>query len=229
MATKRKGKTGRKRAGAKRSRTTKKPRPKRAAKAKARKTKTRKAKVRAKPRKPARKAPARVKARRPPARIAAKAVRPLAVETAAAPAPAAPPPDQLRMQVERAFERLGYQPPDATAVDVVTAVARGYRAGPATAPPSLRFEADTAVAEGWAERYETGDRSPGHDRMMHRAQVKWTVVFNLEQLGIAATTGEPERDVLASLCLGCWDPATMTNAERDAAASFVVRWYRDGS
>jgi hypothetical protein len=142
---------------------------------------------------------------------------------------AAPPPDETRVAVERAFERLGYQPPDPTAVDVVTAVVRGYRAGPATAPPWLRFEADTAVADGWAERYETGDRSPGPDRIMHRSQVRWTVVFNLEQLGIAATTGDAERDALASLCLGAWDPATMSHGERDGVASFVVRWYRDGS
>ncbi len=25
-----------------------------------------------------------------------------------------------------------------------------------------------------------------------------------------------------------WDPATMTNAERDGVATFIVPWYRDG-
>lgn len=217
MATKRRPKGGRRSVAKKtRARAKATARPRSRPKAKARKSPAG-AKVR-------RRKPARPKAGAAGARPTAPSIAPARFLEAPPPAPV----DDLRTKVVRELEASGYSPPDPVVVDVVTAVAKGYREGRASAPPWLRFEVDSALAEGWVERYETGDRSPGPDRTMHRSQVRWTVVFNLEQLGLASTTGDAERDVIASLCLGAWNPATMTQAERDGAASFIVRWYRDG-
>ena len=57
--------------------------------------------------------------------------------------------------------------------------------------------------------------------------VRSTVDFNLDQLS-GGTTSDAERDVLASFCLGSWDPAMDANAERNGIASFVVPWYLAG-
>jgi hypothetical protein len=129
--------------------------------------------------------------------------------------------------VTAALERRGYDAGTPALVDVLTAVARGYGRGPAAVPAWVRLDVDGPLADGLVDRYERGDRSPGPDRAMHRPQVRATVDFNLEQLGLG-TTPDDARNVLTTLCLGTWDPDTMTHAERDAAASFVVRWYRDG-
>jgi hypothetical protein len=159
----------------------------------------------------------------------ARAVR--AIPAAPTPTAAtAPPPaaGDLRDAVIAVLRRRGYDVSDAAPVDVLTDVARGYGRGPAAAPTWIRFDTSQALAEGVVERFETGDRSPDLDRRMHRPQVRSTVVDNLEQLGLTSSTDEAAREVLTSLCLGTWEPATMTNAERDGVASFLVRWYRDG-
>ena len=98
----------------------------------------------------------------------------------------------------------GYDADRAPLLDVLTAVAAGYGKGPASAPAWLRFDVNKALAEGIVERYETGDRSPGPDRSIHRAQVRSMVDANLSLLGLADGTSDDERDVLTMICLGSW-------------------------
>jgi hypothetical protein len=112
--------------------------------------------------------------------------------------------------------------------DVLTALAVGYGMGAGSVPDWLRLKANQALAEGVVERYETGDRSPGLERVVHRPQVRAMVDANLELLGLAAQTDDAAREVLTAFCLGSWEPGMQTNAERDGIPSFVVPWYRDG-
>jgi hypothetical protein len=151
-----------------------------------------------------------------------------AVEPAASFGAAAAPGDDLRAKVEDALRNRGYDPPDATAVAVLTAIGAGYRQGPATPPSWLRVDVDGPIAAGMVERFATGDRAHDIDRSTHRSQVRATVGFNLDQLAGELPVGDAERDVLTSFCLGSWDPALDQNAERNGIASFVVPWYLAG-
>lgn len=204
--------------------TKAKPRPKRAAQPAA------KPKARAKSPQLS-KSPKVVKAKALPRRGAeapASVAKALPVELAApVAAPARPLDSALRADVNAALERNGYHPPEAEVVDVVTAVAAGYRQGPADAPPSMADFADRQVAEAFAEIYATGDLSPIVGRRMARPVVRATIDFDLRQLG-PADTGDAEREILMGLCLGLWDPDRDTFAQRDGLAAFVCRWYRAG-
>ncbi len=184
-----------------------------------------------------RKAPAKAKARarpraakpkRRPTAARAVALRPRPVARAVMPsAAAAAAGDDLAQRVEDALRNRGYDPPDATVVAVLTAIGTGYRQGPASPPSWLRVDVDGPIASGMVERFATGDRAHDIDRSTHRPQVRSAVGFNLDQLS-DTPVGEAERDALTSFCLGSWDPAVDTNAERTGIASFVVPWYLAG-
>jgi hypothetical protein len=133
----------------------------------------------------------------------------------------------MQASVEQALRDQGYDEPDGTVVAALAAVGRGYARGPAEPPEWLQVDATGPVAEGVVGRFATGDRAHDIDRSMHRPQVRATVNFNLDQLG-GGDTGDAERDVLTSFCLGSWDPAMDPNAERNGIASFVVPWYLAG-
>jgi len=150
---------------------------------------------------------------------------------AKAPPAAAPPPvtrapeHDPREEIEATLSRRGIDSTLPSLVDVLSAVARGYKSGPVAPPPGVVIDVNTPIADALVDRYEQGDREP--DRRMHRPQVLATVGFNLDQLGLAETN-EDARNVLTTLCLGSWDPSTGTHAQLDGTASFVVRFYRDG-
>jgi hypothetical protein len=151
---------------------------------------------------------------------------------AKAPPAAAPPPPVTRApehdpreEIEATLSRRGIDSTLPSLVDVLSAVARGYKSGPVAPPPGVVIDVNTPIADALVDRYEQGDREP--DRRMHRPQVLATVGFNLDQLGLAETN-EDARNVLTTLCLGSWDPSTGTHAQLDGTASFVVRFYRDG-
>ena len=199
-------------------------------KARARTTAKRKPKPKAKARKVVRKKPtATARGGLVRLRRSAPAPRPEAVPAAVAfTAPAAAPAgDGIQPHVEQELRTRGYEPPDGTVVAVLTAIGRGYAQGPAAAPDWLHVDTAGPIAEGVVERFVTGDRSNDINRVTHRAQVRATVGFNLEQLG-GGETGDAEREVLTAFCLGSWDPDTHTNAQRDGVASFVVPWYLAG-
>jgi hypothetical protein len=142
--------------------------------------------------------------------------------------PAAPtPPDDMEVAVERALRDAGYAPPDPTAVAVLAAIGRGYAQGPAAAPSWLHVDAAGSIAEGLAERFATGDRAHDIDRGSHRPTTRATVNIVLSQTP-GDPVGDPERAVLASFCLGSWDPAMDENAERNGIAGFVIPWYFAG-
>jgi len=127
----------------------------------------------------------------------------------------------------RALLQNGIDDAEPGVIDTLTAVAAGYRKGPADAPPAMAAYADKAVADGMVELYALGDRSPVVGRRMARPAVRATVDFDLRQLG-PDETGDEEREVLMCLCLGLWDPDRDTFAMRDGLAAFVGRWYRAG-
>jgi hypothetical protein len=112
-------------------------------------------------------------------------------------------------------------------VDVVTAVGAGYREGPADAPVELGSTADRAVADAFVEFYRVGVRTGDIDRQTHRHIVRATVDMDIAQAGPEGTPDE-ERDALAALCLGIWNPETDEHAKLNAIAGFVVAWYRAG-
>jgi len=142
--------------------------------------------------------------------------------------PAAPPAgDDLELAVERALGDAGYAPPDPTAVAVLAAIGRGYAQGPASPPSWLHVDVAQPIAEGLVERFATGDRAHDIDRGSHRPTTRATVNIVLSQTG-GDPVGDPERAVLASFCLGSWDPATDEHAERNGIAGFVIPWYMAG-
>lgn len=193
------------------------------------KKKTRRAKPVAKPK---RSTKAKSRATRPravkkkrvaPARRRARPAAPRRARMAAAP----PATDNLHAQVVAQLTLRGYDASRPAVAAVLSAIARGYGAGPGSAPPSLQFRADQLLADAVVERYETGDRSPDPDRISHRPQVGAMVDGTLEQLGLPEA-GAAEREVLTTFCLGCWEPGMMTNAERNGIPTVVVPWYRAG-
>jgi len=145
----------------------------------------------------------------------------------AAPAPAAAPPGDIEAAVEAALRMEGYPDPDPTAVAVLTAIGRGYAMGPASPPSWLHVDVARPIAEVLAERFALGDRAHDIDRGSHRPQTRATVNIVLAQTA-GDPVDDPERAVLASFCLGSWDPAADENAERNAIAGFVIPWYMAG-
>jgi hypothetical protein len=227
MATGRK--TSRRKRGKKAAPARKKARKARPkARRRAKKAGRKKTKTKARPRKTKARRRVRPRARGTRTLRRATVARPMP-EAAAMPAaiPAAAPGDDMQAHVEQALRDEGYDEPDQTAVVVLAAIGRGYSRGPARPPDWLAVDANGLVAEGIAERFAAGDRAHDIDRSTHRPQVRATVNFNLDQLG-GGDAGDPERDVLASFCLGSWDPAMDANAERNGIASFVVPWYLAG-
>ena len=246
MATGRRGKT---KAKAKRK-PKRKAAPARKKKARAKgASKKKRTKAKAAKRKPARRTATRkVKKTKPQgarARMVRRMRRPTAAATPppipeAAPAPepdlapipravpAAPPVgDDMEVAVERALRQAGYEPPDGTAVAVLAAIGRGYAKGPASPPAWLHVDVARPIAEGLVERFATGDRAHDIDRGSHRPTTRATVNIVLSQTA-GDPVGDPERAVLASFCLGSWDPATDEHAERNGIAGFVVPWYMAG-
>ena len=148
-------------------------------------------------------------------------------KAAATSPPTLAPADELRQRTIEALEQAGYPSPDATVVDVLTALGAGYRLGPANPPAWLKVDVNTPIAAAMVERFKIGDRAHDIDRSTHRVQTRMTVNYNLDQLP-GGPTGEAERRVLAAFCLGSWDPSVDTNAERNAIASFVIPWYLAG-
>jgi len=231
--TKGSGKAGAKKSVAKaKPKAAAKPKPKAKAAAKP------KPALKAKPKKPAPAAkvvarPKQPAVRTPPPRPAPAAAAPRAVEPepVAPPTPARPPrrplDPALRADIVRALAQNGYDDAEPGVIDTLTAVAAGYRKGPADAPPAMAAYADKAVADGIVELYKVGDSSPVVGRRMARPAVRATVDFDLRQLG-PDETGDEEREVLMCLCLGLWDPDRDTFAVRDGIAAFVGRWYRAG-
>ena len=145
----------------------------------------------------------------------------------AAPAPAAAPPGDIEAAVEAALRMEGYADPDPTAVAVLTAIGRGYAMGPASPPSWLHVDVARPIAEVLAERFALGDRAHDIDRGSHRPQTRATVNIVLAQTA-GDPVDDPERAILASFCLGSWDPAADENAERNAIAGFVIPWYMEG-
>jgi|SRR6266850_4005143 len=140
----------------------------------------------------------------------------------------APAGGRLAADVATALRSAGYDPPDSRIVATLTAVAAGYRKGPAPDPPfPVATDIDAEVAGELVHRFAEGDRSPLPELKMHRPTVRATVDFNLDQLGLGGA-GDVVRATLTSLCLGSWDPAADEVARRNALAGFFVRWYRDG-
>lgn len=153
-------------------------------------------------------------------------------EPRVAPIPRAMPPapsvgDDMEVAVERALRDAGYEPPDPTAVAVLAAIGRGYAKGPASPPTWLHVDVARPIAEGLVERFATGDRAHDIDRGSHRPTTRATVNIVLSQTP-GDPVGDPERAVLASFCLGSWDPATDEHAERNGIAGFVIPWYMEG-
>jgi len=209
-----------------------------------------KPKAKARPKAPAKAAP---KAKKPPPKAAVAkrpkaaapplkpAARPGPIEPPARPiiaepeAPVAAPPPRppvkldptLRAEVAAALARNGYDDPEPEVITTLTAVAAGYRKGPADAPPAMAAYADKSVADAMVDLFTLGDKSPVVGRRMARPAVRATVDFDLRQLG-PDETGDAEREVLMGLCLGIWDPDRDTFAQRDGIAAFVGRWYRAG-
>jgi hypothetical protein len=142
--------------------------------------------------------------------------------------PAAPSLDDMKAAVENALRMERYEHPDPTAVAVLAAIGRGYAMGPASAPAWLHVDVARPIAEVLAERFAIGDRAHDIDRGSHRPQMRASVNIVLSQMSEGKFVGDPERAVLASFCLGSWDPATNTNAERDGLAGFVLPWYFAG-
>jgi hypothetical protein len=142
--------------------------------------------------------------------------------------PAAPPAgDDMEVAVERALRDAGYAPPDSIAVAVLAAIGRGYAQGPASPPSWLHVDVARPIAEGLVERFATGDRAHDIDRGSHRPTTRATVNIVLSQTA-GDPVGDPERAVLASFCLGSWDPATDQHAERNGIAGFVIPWFMAG-
>ncbi len=193
--------------------------PKRSAKPKARTRRAAKPTARAK-RRVAPRAKARAVTSRPP-QPATAAFAPPPIAPAAAPA------DGLRDKVEAALVARGYHPPEATVVDVLTAIGRGYEQGPSAPPAGLNLDIDGPVSDGLADRYAKGDRAPFPVRSAHRHPIRSTVDFNLVQLGLGSTS-EAAREALTSFCLGSWNPDADPITMRDAIAGPVVAWYRTG-
>jgi hypothetical protein len=177
-------------------------------------------------RRPAKRKAAPKKARKPARRPPARATRPAPKPLAAAAPPAPAPVDDLRARVEAALSLRGYVPPDVVAVDVLTAIGRGYRQGPASPPEWLRVDVNGPIADGVADRFATGDRAHDIDRSTHRPTTRATVDIVLDQM--APDVGEAGRVVLTSFALGSWDPEVDSNAERNAIAGFVIPWYLAG-
>jgi hypothetical protein len=200
--------------GRKRSKTGGTRRRKRAAKPRARTRRTAKRATRA-------------KGRRPKARAAARRRRPVRPPSRARTAPQPAAPDGLRAEVIAALRRAGFDPPRPAVVDVTTAVGAGYREGPANAPVQLGSFVDRAIADAFVGFYATGAATGDIDRQPHRHIVRATVDMDLAQAGPADTTDE-QRDVLAAICLGIWNPETDEHAKLNALAGFVVAWYRAG-
>jgi len=208
---------------------------KKASKTKARTTKA-KARVRTKPKaKPKRAAKPKARAAKRAAVAPRRRSRPMKAAPSPAPAPLGVAPaaaapaagDDMQRNVEQALRDNDYDPPDDTVVAVLTAIGTGYGEGPAQPPAWLQVDTAGPIAEAVVERFATGDRAHDIDRSTHRPQVRSTVNINLDQLG-GESTGDAERDVLTSFCLGSWDPAMDTNAERNGIASFVIPWYLAG-
>ena len=135
--------------------------------------------------------------------------------------------DGLRAEVIAALRRAGFDPPDPTVVDVVTAVGAGYRKGPADAPISLGSVADRAVADAFVGFYRLGASTTDIDRETHRHVVRATVDMDLAQLGPAGTS-DAARAVLTAIALGIWDPEQDEHAKANALAGYVGSWYRAG-
>jgi len=200
----------------------KKPARRKAAKKPAKTATARKAVKRAAAAVPAPKAAKRVAA---PAPAAVKRIAPAAPK---GPGFAAPfegaPVDDLRTRVEIALRVRGYTPPDPVVVDVLTAIGRGYRMGPASPPPWLNVNGP--IADGVAEPFAVGDRAHDIDRSTHRITTRASVDIVCNQM--APDVGEPERKAIASFSLGSWNPQVDTNGERNAIAGFVIPWYLAG-
>jgi hypothetical protein len=133
----------------------------------------------------------------------------------------------MRAAVEAALRMERYDDPDSTAVTVLAAIGRGYAMGPASPPAWLRVDVARPIAEVLAERFAIGDRAHDIDRGSHRPQMRAAVNIVLAQTH-GDPVDDPERAVLTSFCLGSWDPATDTHAQRDALPGFVIPWYMAG-
>jgi len=198
---------------------------------KPRKQVTKKKSRRAKPVKRARTAKGRKAVRprkraKPPAAARARSALRRAPRRAAAAGP--PAGGGMAADVAAALTARGYDPLDPGVVDAITAVGAGYRKGPASDPPfGFPGNVDVLVAREFVDRYVDGDHAV-LDRAVHRPTVRATVDFNLTQLS-RNDLGETGRATLTSICLGAWDPAADENAKRNAIASFVVRWYCEGT
>lgn len=193
-----------------RRRSAKAPAAAKSAKRRAPRRPKRRAKRRARGRKPRRQARRQRAARRASPALAARAAE-----------------DELREAVVVALVEHGYVPPDEIVVNVTCAVAAGYRKGPAIAPVQFASLADRDVADGFAEAYRLGDRSPGPDRASHLGSVRRFVDFDFEQVG-PPDVGDPERDVLARIALGIWRPGVDEPSQKHMFVGPVCRWYRDG-
>jgi len=211
----------------------KKPAKKKRAKAAARKATKRTAKktkpqgARARMVRRLRRTPAAAPARPPvPESFAPPAPAPAPIPRAA-PA-AAPPTGDMEVAFERALRMEGYANPDPTAVAVLSAIGRGYAMGPASVPAWLRVDVARPISEVMAERFKIGDRAHDIDRGSHRPTTRASVNIVLAQTTGGDQVDDPERAVLASFCLGSWDPALDPNAERNAIAGFVIPWYMAG-
>ena len=211
---------------ARRTAVRKKPARKKPARKKAARTRTVK--------KPSRARSMRAKQRKPAVDRTRRAVRPAA---AARPLAAAEPArdlapaggwERLAPRVAAQLEARGWSNPDPDVVSTIAAIAAGYRMGPAADPPfPTAFDADSLVADAFADFYWTGSRSPGPDRRSGLPEVRAMVDSSIAQLGPAQASATA-RETIAWIALGVWRPGLEEITRLHALPAFIVPWYRAG-
>ena len=214
------------RTSARKKPTRKKPARKKPARKKAARPRTVK--------KPSRARSTRAKQRKPAVDRTRRAVRPAA---AARPLAAAEPArdlapaggwERLAPRVAAQLEARGWSNPDPDVVSTIAAIAAGYRMGPAADPPfPTAFDADSLVADAFADFYWTGSRSPGPDRRSRLPEVRAMVDSRIAQLGPAQASATA-RETIAWIALGVWRPGLEEITRLYALSGFIVPWYREG-
>lgn len=128
--------------------------------------------------------------------------------------------------IANAFEKRDRRPPESI-LDALATACAGYREGQSGSFPLLPSAPPVAVVgQGFVGAYFQGESHAELNRVIHRAQVRSTILQVLQQFGV----GAPDKmgtEALVSLALGSWDPNT-ENARRDAIAGIVAGFYRAG-
>jgi hypothetical protein len=97
---------------------------------------------------------------------------------------------------------------------------RGYAQGPASPPSWLHVDVARPIAEGLVERFRDGDRAHDIDAAATADDARDGQHRAVADAG--RPVGDPERAVLASFCLGSWDPATDETRRAERDRGFVI-------